>query len=94
MNKYITGNIAYVEFTEGNDITFGQDFGYHKPLPSRVKFYPTHESNGAIWFIGDRHGIQEKHGISGEYGNGAINIEVKELPIDLVYYCKNNFLEK
>jgi len=101
VNKYSVGNLAYVQFEEGNNICFGQDFGLHIPLPSGVKFYPREESNGCIWFIGDGYGIindnklkEYDYGLSGRYGNGAINVSVKDLPIELVDYCRNNFLKK
>lgn len=93
--KYSTGGIPYVEFKEGNGINFGQDFSWFDEVPSGVKFYPTKEVNEKICFIGDRHGIHNnEYGLSGEYGNGAIYISVKDMPTDLVLFCRNNLLEK
>jgi hypothetical protein len=95
--KYSTGAIPYVEFKEGNNINFGQDFSFWNELPSDVRFYPKNEINNSICFVGDRYGItqkENKYGLSGEYGNGCVYVSVKDLPTDLVLFCRNNLLEK
>lgn len=33
---YITGSLPYVEFKEGNGISFGQDFSWWDELPANV----------------------------------------------------------
>lgn len=94
--KYILGNLPFVEFLKGNDIVYYQDFSWKKPLPSNVKFHPLREDNNSIWFISDGYGIlkDNKFGLNGSYGNGAINVDSKHLPKEVLDYCRLNFLEK
>lgn len=91
-NSYITGSLFYVEFTKGNGIGFYQDFGWKKELPDDIKFFPIKSNDTDIKFIGDEYGIIPNNilRLEGKYGNGAIYIEKKDLPEELLELCLNN----
>ena len=91
---YVTGSLPYVEFKEGNGITFGQDFSWWDELPANVRFYAVEETGSNIWLIADRYGIQKnnKWGLAGNYGNGRVCVSTKDMPKDLLEWCRANFL--
>lgn len=94
---YKTGTLSFVEFPEHNNIIYYQDFGVKKNIPAGIKFYPESIStNNEIWFIGDRHGVlpNNPYGLTGEYGSGKINVPIRELPVDLVEWCRYHLLKK
>jgi hypothetical protein len=90
----VIGSLPYVEFTNDNEIGYYQDFGWKKPIPSGVKFHPVEINDNSIWFIADGYGVfkDNKYKLTGAYGNGKINIEMKDLDTDVVEYCKANCL--
>lgn len=90
----VIGSLPYIEFIEGNEICYYQDFSWNKPVPSKIKFHPILIDDNSIWFIADGYGVfkDNKYGIKGTYGNGKINIEMKDLDADVVEYCKANCL--
>ncbi len=94
--SFATGGIPYVEFKVGNKITFGQDFSWWDELPSNIRFYPVEEIGNNIWLIGNKYGVQRNNewGIDGEYGNGRVCVSVKDMPTELVDWCRENLLIK
>ena len=90
----VTGSLPFVMFPDDNKIRFWQDFSGWEGIPSDRRFYPKEEINGGIIFIADRYGIlkDNKWNLSGEYGNRAIYVSTKDLPSDIVEWCRANFL--
>ena len=88
--------LSHVTFPEENRIKFWQDFRGQEGLPSDKKFYPKEEVNTDIIFIADGYGITKNncYGLSGEYGNGAVYVACKDLPVDIVEWCRKKFLIK
>lgn len=83
-----------IRFDKDNEYIYGQDFRFLKGVPSDIDFYPLEETrNGLIIFIGDKHGIRPEHNLAGEYGNGAIDIRVTDIP-HLIDWCRNNVLKR
>jgi len=90
----VTGSLSFVMFPDENKIKFRQDHSGWEGIPSDRRFYPKEETNGSIIFIADRYGIlkNNKWNLSGEYGNGAIYVSTKDLPVDIVGWCRANLL--
>lgn len=85
-------SLLVVRFASGNQYRYFQDHAFWRGLPSDVDFYPVAEThNGAMIFVGDGYGVQSKHGIAGKYGNGAVYVEIADIP-HLVEQCRANFL--
>lgn len=100
-SEWITGienGRGYIEFPKGNMIQYDQDFTTKCNMPSGIKFYPFNRGHNtySIRFIGDRYGIlgNNKWGLKGSYGNGAIYIQYSELPDYVIGWCIKNSLEK
>lgn len=93
-NGFGVGSLPFLMFPNENKICFWQDFGKFEGVPSDRVFYPKDESNGSIVFIADRHGIlkNNKWGLAGDYGNGAIYVSVEDLPSGVVKWCRENML--
>ena len=88
----VVKNLFSVRFGSDNQYRYFQDHCFYRGIPDNVDFYPTEEiGNGSMVFIGDGHGIQKKHGIVGEYGNGSIFVRIDDIP-HLVEQCRANFL--
>ena len=87
---------AYLNFPANNEIVYFQDFRGFKGVPSDANFYPTEIVNENICFVADGYGIlaNNQWGLYGKYGNGAIFIQKKSLPADIVEWCANNLLQK
>lgn len=93
-NPDVTGCLPFVRFNPDNKYKFYQDFRWWEGIPDNVNFYPESEKKDSIVFVGDRHGIMDKHkqkGISGEYGNGSIFVYKEYIP-HLLEWCRANFL--
>lgn len=94
-NQIITGYLPFIMFGIDNNILYWQDFRFQKGIKSDIKFYPIQEINESIVFIGDKHGIikDNEWNLQGNYGNGAIYVDIKNLPKNTVEWCRKNFLK-
>lgn len=78
---------AFLNFPANNQIVYFQDFQGFKGVPPDVNFYPTEIVNETVCFVADGYGMK------GKYGNGAIFVPKKFLPVHIVEWCANNLLQ-
>ena len=91
---FTLGSFDYLIFPEDNEYLFFQDHWYLQNIPSDVKFFVRSYDERSICFIGDGYGIQIKneYGLTGNYGNGAIYVYVKNLPENISKWCSEHVL--
>ena len=64
-----------VKFRKNNKIPYGQDMQYHKSIPDGIEFKIFPFQKDRVKLVADGYGDLE-----GNYGNGAIFINTKDLP--------------
>lgn len=77
MTETFGKSLAFVRFPPNNKYLFYQDHNFWTGVPDDVNLYPESEMKNCIVFIGDKHGVMNRHkekGIVGEYGNESITV--------------------
>lgn len=88
-----TGSINYLVFGE-NKMIYLQDHFKRQGIPKDVRFFPLNEVEGTIAFAGDGYGWLDYLGFNGKYGDGSIYVFTKDLPEDIVTWCRANFIKE
>ena len=68
-------------FPEGNDIPYMQDMQFWRGMPTGVEFDVEPHGAGKLKLRADGYGARYWDGEEGRYGNGAIFISEKDLPV-------------